>query len=255
MSRIFDDLKKFSSTLLSTQDVSDMMRECRLNDELRRSIGTFFRKSLGAHSRRWREETSQDIHKVYDGDTPSCDDDEEEEDSEEDIETEEEEEEENDLTEEDSDRISERLVHLNWISPHLRISLNESLYEEIHKRVRVVASKGFDRRHLKSLRHWLHSSVSSWVEKFIAKEEMPLWTQRLSFHLHDTFARSRIKDLFSIIRDFPESEPALHDLRRCMRRTQVQKLLIESLKTSFRKRLLHPGVSTYMCSSAFNQLT
>ena len=243
MSGIFDDLKQFSS-VLSTQDVSDMMRECRLNDELRRSIGTFFRKSLGAHSRRWREET-QEIHdKVYDGDTPSCSS-EDEEDSEEDIETEEEEEEEeNDLTEEDSDRISEHLVHLNWISPHLRISLNESIYEEIHKRVRVVASKGFDRRHLKSLRQWLHTSVSSWVEKFIAKEEMPLWTQRLSFHLHDTFARSRIKDLFSIIRDFPESEPALHDLRRCMRRTQVQKLLIESLKTSFRKRLLHPGVST-----------
>ena len=132
---------------------------------------------------------------------------------------------------------------LELIPPHSDL-FERITYEEIHKRVRVVASKGFDRRHLKSLRHWLHSSVSSWVEKSIAKEEMPLWTQRLSFHLHDTFARSRIKDLFSIIRDFPESEPALHDLRRCKRRTQVQKLLIESLKTSFEKRLLHPGVST-----------
>ena len=246
LSETFDNVCRVSKGLVSSQDVSRMMRECRLNDELRKSIGTFFRKSLRAHSGGWREEEIGENIEAYDGDTSSCNESKEEDDSEEDIETEEEEEEQNDYSLEDFSGVSKHLIHLNWISPHLRISLNESLYEEIYKRVNVVASRGFDRRRLKSLRKWLHCAVSRWIEKFIAKEEMPLWTQRLSFHLHDTFARSRIEDLFSIIRDFPDSEPALHDLRRCMRRTQVQKLLIQSLKTSFQKRLLHPGVSTDM---------
>jgi len=247
ISTIFSQICEVSKGLLTKDEVSSTIREFRLNARLRKSIGSFFRKSLRLHSRTYnREEEKEMKNNTYDGDTPSSENNEEDdEDSEEDIDTEEEEDNDDDY-EPISSEISSQLVDLNWISPHLRISLNEALYEEIRKRVHVVASKGFDRRRLKSLRLWLHSAVSLWVVKFIRNENAEVWTKRLSFHLHDTFARTRIESLFSIIRDFPDSEPALHDLRRCMRRTQVQTLLIESLKNAFRKRLLHPGVSTDM---------
>ena len=101
-----------------------------------------------------------------------------EEDSEEDVETEEENNIEEMYDEDKANTISEQLVDLNWISPHLKISLNEALYEEIRKRAQSVAEKGFDRRRLRSLRRWLHSAVSLWVRKFVSDEEFAKFNLR-----------------------------------------------------------------------------
>ncbi|XP_072298799.1 anaphase-promoting complex subunit 2 [Eucyclogobius newberryi] len=67
-------------------------------------------------------------------------------------------------------------------------------------------------------------------------------------HMHQFFCRiyvnMRIEELFSIIRDFPESKPAIEDLKFCLERTNQRQQLLTSLKTAFESRLLHPGVHT-----------
>ncbi|KAK7938529.1 hypothetical protein WMY93_001855 [Mugilogobius chulae] len=67
-------------------------------------------------------------------------------------------------------------------------------------------------------------------------------------HMHQFFCRiyvnMRIEELFSIIRDFPESKPAIEDLKFCLERTNQRQQLLTSLKTAFENRLLHPGVHT-----------
>uniref|UniRef100_A0A8C5C3B4 Anaphase-promoting complex subunit 2 n=1 Tax=Gadus morhua TaxID=8049 RepID=A0A8C5C3B4_GADMO len=67
-------------------------------------------------------------------------------------------------------------------------------------------------------------------------------------HMHQFFCRvyvnMRIEELFSIIRDFPESKPAIEDLKFCLERTNQKQQLLTSLKSAFESRLLHPGVHT-----------
>ncbi|ORY03191.1 hypothetical protein K493DRAFT_207320, partial [Basidiobolus meristosporus CBS 931.73] len=54
----------------------------------------------------------------------------------------------------------------------------------------------------------------------------------------------RIAELFDIIVDYPDSEPALHDLKSCMLKVDSRSYLVTSLANSLRKRLLHPGANT-----------
>ncbi|XP_060945588.1 anaphase-promoting complex subunit 2 [Limanda limanda] len=67
-------------------------------------------------------------------------------------------------------------------------------------------------------------------------------------HMHQFFCRiyvnMRIEELFSIIRDFPESKAAIEDLKFCLERTNQRQQLLTSLKSAFESRLLHPGVHT-----------
>lgn len=41
--------------------------------------------------------------------------------------------------------------------------------------------------------------------------------------------------------DFPESTPAVEDLKFCLERTNQRQQLLTSLKSAFETRLLHPG--------------
>uniref|UniRef100_A0A8C5AZQ2 Anaphase-promoting complex subunit 2 n=1 Tax=Gadus morhua TaxID=8049 RepID=A0A8C5AZQ2_GADMO len=81
-----------------------------------------------------------------------------------------------------------------------------------------------------------------WLE--LVFEEEGQWRR----HMHQFFCRvyvnMRIEELFSIIRDFPESKPAIEDLKFCLERTNQKQQLLTSLKSAFESRLLHPGVHT-----------
>ena len=57
------------------------------------------------------------------------------------------------------------------------------------------------------------------------------------------FVHSRIEQLFDIIIEFPESEPALLDLKACLEKaSNLRSLLVKSLKAALETRLLHPGM-------------
>ena len=51
----------------------------------------------------------------------------------------------------------------------------------------------------------------------------------------------RIDQLFNIIVEYPESEPALIDLKLCLEKINLRTQLVTSLKTALETRLLHPG--------------
>lgn len=60
-----------------------------------------------------------------------------------------------------------------------------------------------------------------------------------------TFATQRISELFDIIVDFPESQPAVSDLREALCTPAQEEQLLTSLTTALNRRLLHPGASTF----------
>jgi hypothetical protein len=56
----------------------------------------------------------------------------------------------------------------------------------------------------------------------------------------------QIEQLFNIIIDFPESEPAILDLKLCLEKTDLRTQLVMSLKSALETRLLHPGKKQLM---------
>ena len=69
--------------------------------------------------------------------------------------------------------------------------------------------------------------------------------ERLLTCLYETYTKTRIEQLFEIIIEFPESQPALEDLRDCLAQTEgLRTLLTSSLRQVLDAKLLHPGVNT-----------
>ena len=64
---------------------------------------------------------------------------------------------------------------------------------------------------------------------------------RLYHFMYNIYASTRIQELFNIIIEYPESEPALTDLKTCLEKTSLRGDLVSSLKTALETRLLHPG--------------
>ena len=64
---------------------------------------------------------------------------------------------------------------------------------------------------------------------------------RLHQFLYSSYAEARVQELFNIIIEYPESEPAIYDLKACLEKTDLRATLVSSLKTALETRLLHPG--------------
>lgn len=57
----------------------------------------------------------------------------------------------------------------------------------------------------------------------------------------ETVCMQRCKDMFDIIKDFPDSLPALADLRHAARSPHLLRRLSACLRTSVKRRLLQAG--------------
>ena len=104
--------------------------------------------------------------------------------------------------------------------------------------------------HLKPLEDWLDNVVMKWVRILYPASPttgldfLTSFRQRLCHYLYETYTLTRIDQLFNIIIEFPESQPALEDIRECLLRTDLRTKLTLSLKQVLEKKLLHLGVNT-----------
>lgn len=95
---------------------------------------------------------------------------------------------------------------------------------------------------------WLNSSVITFIQ-FITQHQlvppnMEIWKKRLKFFCYKTIATVRINDLFEIMVDYPESHPAVLDIKKCLAHVQCSYFLVKSVQDTFKERLLHPGANT-----------
>ncbi|CDY30292.1 BnaC04g32030D [Brassica napus] len=70
------------------------------------------------------------------------------------------------------------------------------------------------------------------------------WKLRLEYFAYQTLQDLRIANLFEIIVDYPESSPAIGDLKQCLEYTRQHSKLVESFISSLKYRLLTAGAST-----------
>lgn len=83
-----------------------------------------------------------------------------------------------------------------------------------------------------------HSAIES------SNLESAQWRARCAHAAYEMLGSSRVKECFDVIVEFPESKPAVDDLRKCLRRTTLHSKLIDSLQRSLRSRLLIAGAPT-----------
>ncbi|XP_013419521.1 anaphase-promoting complex subunit 2-like [Lingula anatina] len=102
----------------------------------------------------------------------------------------------------------------------------------------------FETSYVAFLENWLDVTVLGWLTLIYGGKDISSLKARLQHYLYDTYGRARIEQLFNIIVDFPESRPALDDLKVCLQKTDLRGHLVKELKTAFENRLLHPGVNT-----------
>eukprot|EP00928_Gymnodinium_smaydae_P058543 TRINITY_DN4173_c1_g2_i1.p1 TRINITY_DN4173_c1_g2~~TRINITY_DN4173_c1_g2_i1.p1 ORF type:complete len:1845 (+),score=455.00 TRINITY_DN4173_c1_g2_i1:112-5646(+) len=158
-----------------------------------------------------------------------------------------------------------REVSLTW--EHLGLEyawrdlVMEYLVDELGKTVRHRCNHDYDAKGLlRRLMSFLYNPILSWLrtahglslraapaiaqDKFRAEEEWWIAARRAVLQLFETFSEVRILEAFDMIRDFPDSAPALRDLRHCLNRTGRMASLAAALRQQLARRLLIAGAHT-----------
>ncbi|KAH7845369.1 hypothetical protein Vadar_001272 [Vaccinium darrowii] len=89
-------------------------------------------------------------------------------------------------------------------------------------------------------------------------EGLVRWQLQLEYFAYETLQDLRIAKLFEIIVDYPDSSPAIEDLKQCLEYTVQHSKLVESFISALRYRLLTAGASTndilHQCVSTIKAL-
>ncbi|XP_015687119.1 anaphase-promoting complex subunit 2, partial [Protobothrops mucrosquamatus] len=129
--------------------------------------------------------------------------------------------------------------------------LHGMLEERVERRCRGEYERSF----LAEFQEWIEK-VIGWLGGVFLRESagappspaasssLKRWQRHVQRFFYRLYAGMRIEELFGIIRDFPESKPAVEDLKYCLERTNQRQQLLTSLKSALELRLLHPGVNT-----------
>jgi len=82
-------------------------------------------------------------------------------------------------------------------------------------------------------------------------DDMAQWRRRLDFFAYETLGALRTEEMFDIVVDYPDSAPALRDLRTCLEHTDAADSFVRSFRSQLRKRLLHLGADTPVILSQY----
>ncbi|GMH35992.1 hypothetical protein BSKO_03860 [Bryopsis sp. KO-2023] len=82
--------------------------------------------------------------------------------------------------------------------------------------------------------------------------QLEQWQARLECFLYESLGDLRIKNLFDMAVEFPDSMPAVKDLCECLNRTTLQPRLLSVFRETVSERLLQGGASTSDIIKHFN---
>ena len=67
------------------------------------------------------------------------------------------------------------------------------------------------------------------------------WRRRLEQRVFQTIGQCRLEQMFDIVVAYPDSRPAIDDVRRCLSRASLTAAFVTSFTRAIRQRLLHAG--------------
>ncbi|XP_054275023.1 anaphase-promoting complex subunit 2 isoform X2 [Macrosteles quadrilineatus] len=145
-----------------------------------------------------------------------------------------------------------KLIELDLLERLAGEVLTSLIHKRIENHVQETCKGSFDTSHITSLENWLDTVVMGWLTKIYWSSDaiqnvdasLAKFRQKLKHLLYETYTRTRIEQLFNIIIEYPDSEPAIEDLRVCLLKTDLRQCLVQKLQRALETRLLHPGVNT-----------
>ncbi|PAV17180.1 ubiquitin- ligase [Pyrrhoderma noxium] len=126
-------------------------------------------------------------------------------------------------------------------------------YERIEARTQETCVGRWREQVLPGMREWMRDTIVPWMTLPYARgartpEETTYMLasigQRFDYHVCKSLCELRVSEIFDIFVDFPDSTPALIDLRECLQRVDMRAELVSTIRQSNRNRLLHPGADT-----------
>ena len=118
------------------------------------------------------------------------------------------------------------------------------------RRVAERASGSFEKRALSPLLKWVDAVPLAFlkaiglVTSIETDDASAAWRARCAHCAYESLGASRVAECFDVVVEFPDSKPALCDLRRCLRRTSLRFELTRALRDTLRRRLLIAGAPT-----------
>lgn len=151
-------------------------------------------------------------------------------------------------------QVNDILRRLNLLERVSSEAVTTILHKMIEERMKRKCKENYVRSFLGDFQEFIEKVVG-WLSKVYLKEgesatsldassSLKQWKCHVQCFFYRIYAGMRIEELFNIIRDFPESKPAIEDLKYCLERTNLRQQLLASLKSALETRLLHPGVNT-----------
>ncbi|XP_022946536.1 anaphase-promoting complex subunit 2 [Cucurbita moschata] len=114
----------------------------------------------------------------------------------------------------------------------------------LHSLLAYLGNSADNSSPLLSLKSSLAPHASSFNSGVDTPEGLIRWQSRLEYFAYETLQDLRIAKLFEIIVDYPDSSPAIEDLKQCLEYTGQHSKLVESFISALRYRLLTAGAST-----------
>jgi anaphase-promoting complex subunit 2 len=96
------------------------------------------------------------------------------------------------------------------------------------------------------VQHIESNVILPWLEELVGPEDIEKdnWHTRLHFTLAECYCLVRTKEIFELVAEYPDSQPAVEELKEVLEKTRMHQDVALSLKSALIRRLNHPGAST-----------
>ena len=145
----------------------------------------------------------------------------------------------------------QNLRQLGWIQPQglLEEALGAALHDTILKWVRSTIARDFESPEglfLEQIRSYQTKVVLPWLLDLVGPErlEQDDWKLKIEFTCAECYCLVRNDEIFELVADYPDSLPAVMELKQVLEHTKMYSALGEALKQSLIRRLNHPGAGT-----------
>lgn len=137
---------------------------------------------------------------------------------------------------------------LGWLRTDgiLQPPLAEALHQTILTWVKSTISKEFEEENMfVRVQDLKKRVVLPWLEDLVGVVALKSdWISRLDFAFSECFCLVRFGEVFELIAEYPESHPAIIELKKVLEITKMYQAMARALKEALIKRLNHPGANT-----------
>ncbi|OQR89958.1 anaphase-promoting complex subunit [Achlya hypogyna] len=137
-----------------------------------------------------------------------------------------------------------QLQYLEWFQLTQQSLLNVFL-RQIDAKADALCRGEFSEPCLEATLTWVRTTLLPRAEALFCPTQATIAYQDiLSLQVYEAFVTLRIKELFAMVKDFPESLPGVADLANALARTHRERDLVGCFRQALQARLLQPGVAT-----------